>query len=126
MFVFVGDDEEVVLEVLLEVDVDVKDIECDDGMIIVLVFFVDYFKVKMVILEINLEMDFEVQEIIYLLFMFYLLVGDDVEQFECFVGLFNEFEDVQEIYYNGEFEDVQSVVGRLLVMCFVKQVCKRV
>ncbi|MGB3621135.1 YebC/PmpR family DNA-binding transcriptional regulator [Ketobacter sp. MCCC 1A13808] len=106
MFVFAGDDEEAALEALLEADADVKDIECDDGMITVLVPPADYFKAKTAILEINPETDFEVQEITYLPLMPHPLAGDDAEQFERFVGLLNELEDVQEIYHNGEFEDV--------------------
>ncbi|MAD47286.1 MAG: YebC/PmpR family DNA-binding transcriptional regulator [Oceanospirillaceae bacterium] len=103
MFVFAGDDEEPVLEALMEADVDVSDIDCEDGMITVLVPPTEFFKTKTALNELNPEIDFEVEEITYLPQTEHPIEGDDVEQFERFAGLINDLEDVQEIYHNGTF-----------------------
>ncbi len=103
MFVFAGDDEEPVLEALMEADVDVSDIDCEDGMITVLVPPTEFFKTKTALNEMNGEIDFEVEEITYLPTTEHPISGDDAEQFERFAGLLNDLEDVQEIYHNGTF-----------------------
>ncbi len=104
MFVFAGDDEEQALEALMMADVDVSDIECEDGMITVLVPPTEFFKTKTALQEMNPEIDFEVEEITYLPTMEHPLSGDDAEQFERFAALMNDLDDVQEIYHNGVFE----------------------
>ncbi|QQD20268.1 YebC/PmpR family DNA-binding transcriptional regulator [Venatoribacter cucullus] len=104
MFVFAGDDEEPVLEALMEADVDVNDIDCEDGMITVLCPPTDYFKAKTAVQELNPQVDFEVEEITYLPQTEHPLSGDDAAQFERFAGLLNDLEDVQHIYHNGVFE----------------------
>ncbi len=104
MFVFAGDDEETALETLMMADVDVADIDCEDGMITVLVPPTEFFKTKTALLEMDDSLDFEVQEITYLPTMEHPISGDDAEQFERFVGLLNDLEDVQEIYHNGQFD----------------------
>lgn len=104
MFVFAGDDEEPVLEALMEADVDVNDIDCEDGMITVLCPPTDYFKAKTALQELNPAIDFEVEEITYLPQTEHPVSGDDVAQFERFAGLLNDLEDVAHIYHNGVFE----------------------
>lgn len=103
MFVFKGEDEEKTLEALMEADVDVNDIECDDGMITVLVPPNDFFKCKTALNEAFGEVDFEVEEITYLPQSEHEITGDDVAAFEKFETLLNDLEDVQEIYHNGVF-----------------------
>ncbi|MEK9767232.1 MAG: YebC/PmpR family DNA-binding transcriptional regulator [Thalassolituus sp.] len=104
MFVFAGDDEEQALEALMMADVDVSDIDCEDGMITVLVPPTDFFKTKTALQEMNPEIDFEVEEITYLPTMEHPLSGDDAAQFERFAAFMNDLDDVQEIYHNGVFE----------------------
>ena len=104
MFVFAGDDEEPVLEALMEADVDVSDIDSEDGMITVLVPPTDFFKTKTAILGLNPEQEFEVEEITYLPQTEHPVSGDDAAQFERFASLLNDLDDVQEIYHNGVFE----------------------
>jgi YebC/PmpR family DNA-binding regulatory protein len=105
MFVFPGDDDEPALEALLMADVDVSDIEAEDGMITVLVPPTEFFKTKTAIIELQPDVEFEVEEITYLPQTAHPLSGDDAAQFERFVGMLNELEDVQEIYHNGEFSE---------------------
>lgn len=103
MFVFAGEDDEAVLEALLEADVDVSDVECEEGMVTVLVPPTEFFKTKTALLEMKPDLDFEVEEITYLPQTMHPISGEDAEQFERFAGLMNDLEDVQEIYHNGEF-----------------------
>lgn len=103
MFVFAGDDEEAPLEALMMADVDVSDIECEDGMITVLAPPSEFFKAKTALSEMDENIDFEMQEITYLPHMEHPISGDDVAAFERFTGLLNDLDDVQEIYHNGSF-----------------------
>ena len=91
------------MEILLDADVDVSDIECEDGMVTVLVPPNEFFKTKTALSEWREGIDFEVEEITYLPQMPHPISGDDTEQFERFAGLLNDLDDVQEIYHNGEF-----------------------
>lgn len=104
MFVFAGDNEEATLEALMMADVDVSDIDCEDGMITVLVPPTEYFKAKTALLEMNSSIDFEVEEITYLPQTEHPVSGEDVAQFERFAELINDLDDVQNIYHNGVFE----------------------
>jgi len=103
MFVFPGEDEEAILEALLEADVDVSDTEQEDGMITVLVPPTEFFKAKTAIRGVLPEVEFEMEEITYLPQTSHPIAPEDAEQFERFVGLLNDLDDVQEIYHNGEF-----------------------
>lgn len=103
MFVFAGDDEEPVLEALMEADVDVADMDCEDGMITVLVPPNEYFKAKTALTAMNADIDFEVEEITYLPQTSHPISGDDIAQFERFASLLNDLEDVQDIFHNGEW-----------------------
>lgn len=104
MFVFAGDDDEGPLEALLMADVDVSDVEAEDGMITVLVPPTEYFKTKVALQEMNPDIEFELEETTYLPQTEHPIEGEAVEQFERFASLMNELEDVQEIYHNGRFE----------------------
>ncbi|WP_341501212.1 YebC/PmpR family DNA-binding transcriptional regulator [Gallaecimonas sp. GXIMD4217] len=104
MFAFAGTDDEPVLEALMEADVDVSDVEADDGMITVLVPPTEFFKTKTTLLAMDPELSFEVEEITYLPQADHAIAGDDVELFERFAGMLNDLDDVQEIYHNGSFE----------------------
>lgn len=104
MFVFASEDEDGALEALMEADVDVSEIDLEDGLITVLCPPTDYFKAKTALQEWNAEIDFEAEEITYLPMSEQALSGDDAEQFERFCGLMNDLDDVQQIYHNGIFE----------------------
>lgn len=104
MFVFAGTDEEPVLEALMEADVDVQDIDCEDGMITVLCPPTDYFKAKNALQAWDAKVDFEVEEITYLPQSEHTISGDDVAAFERFAAMLNDLEDVQNIFHNATFE----------------------
>lgn len=102
IFVFAGDDEEAVLEALMEADVDVTDIECEDGKITVFAPHNEYFKAKQAVAEALGEVEFEVDEIQFVPQTSSQLSGDDVEMFERFLDMLNDLDDVQNVYHNAE------------------------
>ncbi len=102
IFVFAGDDEEAVLEALMEADVDVTDIELEDGKIAVFAPNTEYFKAKTALLERFGEIDFDVDEIQFIPQSFTTVSGDDVALFEKFLTMLNDLDDVQQVYHNVE------------------------
>jgi YebC/PmpR family DNA-binding regulatory protein len=103
IFAFNNDDEDAVLEVLLSADVDVTDIESDEGKVTVFMPPTDYFKAKQALLDSLGEIDFEVDEIQFLPKSMTTLNGDDIALFEKFIDLCNELDDVQNVYHDVEF-----------------------
>jgi len=99
---FKGDDEEAALEALLMADVDVTDIENEDGKITIFMPHTDYFKAKQALAESFGEIDFEVDEIQFLPQNTAPISGDDVEMFEKFLDMLNDLDDVQNVYHSAE------------------------
>jgi len=91
-----------VLEVLMEADVDVSDIENEEGTITVFTINSDYFKAKQALLDSFGEIDFEVDEIQFIPQNFTTIDGDDVELFEKFIAMLDDLDDVQQVYHNVE------------------------
>jgi YebC/PmpR family DNA-binding regulatory protein len=102
IFVFAYDDEEAVLEALMEADVDVTDIENEDGKITVFAPNTDYFKAKTALLDRCGELDFDVDEIQFIPHSFTTVSGDDAALFERFLTMLNDLDDVQQVYHNVE------------------------
>jgi len=100
---FKGDDEEAALEALMEADVDVTDIESDDGKITVFTPHTEYFKAKQALTDAFGEIDFEVDEIQFIPNTTTPIAGDDVDMFNKFYDMLNDLDDVQNIYHNAEF-----------------------
>jgi YebC/PmpR family DNA-binding regulatory protein len=101
-----SDDEEAVLEALLNADVDVSDIENEDGHITVFAPNTDYGLARQALCE-NFgddkdEIDFETDVIQFLPQATITLSGDDVETFEKMLDLLNDLDDVQNVYHNVE------------------------
>lgn len=103
IFVFSGDDEEAVLEALLMADVDVSDIEIDDGKISVFAPHTEYAKAKNALKDAFPEIEFDVDEIQFLAQIPKQIEGEDLEMFEKFIGLLEDLDDVQNVYYDAEF-----------------------
>ena len=95
-------DEEAVLEALMMADVDVTDIENEDGQITVFTPNNEYFKARQALTDTFGEIDFIVDEIQFLPQTSTRIEGDDVALFEKFVDMLNELDDVQNIYHNAE------------------------
>ncbi len=104
IFVFKGDDEEVVLEALMMADVDVTDIENEDGMITVFAPHTEYFKAKKALLDSIEGLEFEVDEIQFIPQTTAPVTGDDVAMFEKFMFMLNDVDDVQNVYHNAEID----------------------
>jgi YebC/PmpR family DNA-binding regulatory protein len=102
IFVFAGDDEEAVLEALMEADVDVTDIENEDGKISVFAPNTEYFKAKTALIERFGDIDFDVDEIQFIPQSYTTLNGDDVAMFDKFLAMLNDLDDVQQVYHNVE------------------------
>lgn len=105
VFVFKGDDEDAVLEILMEADIDVTDIECEEGMITVLAPNTEYFKVKTALTDAMPGIEFEVDDISYEPQTLTPVAGDDAVVFEKFLDALNDCDDVQKVYHNAELAE---------------------
>ncbi len=102
IFVFPHDDEEAVLEALMMADVDVSDIEHEEGMISVFAPNTEYAKAKQALTE-NFEgIEFEVDEIQFIPKVMAEVPADDMEMFEKFMEMLEDQDDVQNVYHNAE------------------------
>lgn len=97
-----GRDEESVLEALMMADVDVTDIEEEDGQINVFVPPTEYGKTNQALSDAYGEMDFDSAEIQFLPQTTMTLEGDELAQFEKLCDMLNDLDDVQNIYHNVE------------------------
>jgi len=102
ILMFSGQDEEAVLDSLLMDDVDVVDIENEEGMLTVFAPHTESFKAKKSLNDAFGEIEYEVDEIQFIAQNTAPLVGDDVETFETFTAMLNDLDDVQSIYHNVE------------------------
>ncbi len=99
---FKGDDEEAALEALMMADVDVSDIENEDGLITVFAPNTEYAKAKQALTEAFEGIEFEVDDIQFIPQTTTPVEGDDVEMFEKFLDMLNDLDDVQNVYHNAE------------------------
>ena len=102
ILMFSGQDEEAVLDALLLADVDVVDIENEEGMLTVFAPHTESFKAKKSLNGSFGEIEYEVDEIQFIAQNTAPLVGDDIETFETFTAMLNDLDDVQSIYHNVE------------------------
>ncbi len=105
IFAFKHDDEEAVLEALMEKDVDVTDIESENGIISVLAPHTEFNNVRTALLAAFPDTQFEMDEITYIPQTSCKVTGEDVETFDGFIAALNDCDDVQHIYHNAEFDD---------------------
>jgi len=102
IFVFKHDNEDTILEALMDADVDVSDIESEDGVISVFAPNSEYFKAKQALIDSLGEIDFQVDEIQFIPHAFTTVSGDDVASFEKFLAMLDDLDDVQQVYHNVE------------------------
>lgn len=106
IFVFAGNDEDAVLEALMEADVDVSDVECEDGKTSVFAPNTEYNKAKQALIDTlgNDEggFEFEVDEIQFIPQNMSPITGDDAAMFETFLDMLTDLDDVQNVYHNAE------------------------
>ena len=99
---FKGDDEEAALDALMNADVDVTDIENEDGQITVFAPHTEYFKAKQALIDELGEIDFEVDGIQFVPQVTTPISGEDIEIFEKFIEMLDSLDDVQNIFHNAE------------------------
>ncbi|GAB3383587.1 YebC/PmpR family DNA-binding transcriptional regulator [Spongiibacter taiwanensis] len=102
ILVFPGEDEEEALEALMEAEVDVSDIECEDGKISVFAPHTDFFKAKQALLDRFGEIEFDVEEIQFIPQTTTPISDEDMPLFEKFLDMLNDLDDVQNVYHNAE------------------------
>ena len=101
IFVFPHDDEDAVLEALLEADVDVTDVENEEGKLTVFAPNTEYFKAKTALTEMGIE-EFEVDEIQFVPQSYTQISDEDMPMFEKFLAILDDNDDVQQVYHNVE------------------------
>lgn len=105
IFSFKHDDEDTVLEALMEHDVDVAEIENEDGVITVYAPQTDFFKAKTALAESFPDLPIDVEEITFIPQLHTELKEEDIEVFDKFMDMLNDCDDVQEVYHNAELPD---------------------
>ncbi|MEA5026497.1 putative transcriptional regulatory protein YeeN [bioreactor metagenome] len=94
------DNEETMLETLINADVNVNDLESEDGMITVYVEPTELYKAKDAIDSLIPDAKFEVLEISMLPQSYVDLDDEDYQMFERFTNLIDQIDDVQQLYHN--------------------------
>ena len=98
---FKGDNSDEVLDALLTAEVDVTDVEAENGSVTVFAPPSEFYKAKQALLEAFPDVALDYQEIAFLPQSTTEITGDDLPVFEKFINMLNDCEDVQEIYHNA-------------------------
>ena len=99
--VFAGDDEEAVLDALMMADVDVSDLEYEDGKVSVFVPPTEHFKARQALQDAFGDIDFEVDEVQFIPQIAAELNAEDQEVLEKLLDMLNYVDDVQNVYCNA-------------------------
>ncbi len=102
ILVFAGDDEDAALEALMDADVDVTDIESEDGKLTVFAPHTEYFKAKQALQDAFEDIDFDVDEIQFVPQTTTPIAEEDMPNFEKFLNMLEDLDDVQNVYHNAE------------------------
>ena len=102
VFVFPGENEEEVLETLMAADVDVTDLESNDGKLTLFAPSAEFGKAKSALSEAWPELEMEVEEITFVPQMSAAISEEDLPMFDKFLDMLNDCEDVQDVYHNAE------------------------
>ena len=92
--------EDEAIEALLMGEVDVKEIEAEDGNVSIYGDPSDLYKIKDAILNARKDVEFIVDEVTYLPNETVLLEGEDKENFDKLISMLDDIEDVQKVYHN--------------------------
>ncbi|EIA20539.1 YebC/PmpR family DNA-binding transcriptional regulator [Listeria fleischmannii] len=96
-------DSEELLELLMEQDIDVRDIIDEDGQAIIYAEPTEFHNVQETLKASGIE-EFTVAEIEMLPQTEVTLEGDDLEKFEKLIDALEDLEDVQKVYHNVEID----------------------
>jgi len=101
LFSFAYDDEEAMLDALIMAEVEVTDIEVEDGLMTVYTAPNDFAKAQDAITELLGEVNFDVCELTMLPDEYVTVEGEEDKMlWDRLLSLLNECEDVQKIYHN--------------------------
>jgi len=95
-------DDEAVLEILMMEDVNVTDIEFEDGKITVFTENTEYFKAKKALMDNYKGIDFDIDEIQFVAKSTIPTSDIDMAIFDKFIDMLDELDDVQNIFHNVE------------------------
>jgi len=98
---FNGDNGDQVLEAMLDADVNVDDVECEDGRVTLFAPASEFYKAKTALLKAFPGTELLAEEITFIPQASKEISPDDVPMFEKFMNLLNDCIDVQEIYHNA-------------------------
>ena len=101
ILVFKGSEEEAALEALLMADVDVSDIESEDGKVTVFAPQTEYHKAKQALLDAIEGVDFEVDDIQFVPQTSVILSEEEQVAFDNLIDMLEYLEDVQNVYHNA-------------------------
>ena len=100
------EDEEAMMDALIMGEVDLKDIEVEDGQMTITVEPTDLNKAKDAIEGLIPEVSFDVLEDTMLPNEYVTLEGEDLKLFQRLVTLLDDVDDVQQVYHNvGNIND---------------------
>ncbi len=97
---FKGENEEEVLEAMLDADVNIDEIECQDGYLTILAPPDEFYNAKTALLQAFPEIELEVQEITFLPQSVKAISPEDLPMFQKFINMLYECDDVQDVYHN--------------------------
>ena len=101
LFVFPYEDEEGMLDILMDGDVDVVDLSCEDGTMTVKTAFTDFGKAQEVIEKAIPNVEFEVCEATLLPDEYVTLTAqEDIDAYHKLMDLLDEVDDVNKVYTN--------------------------
>lgn len=101
VFSFKGDNSDQVLEAMLEAEVDVNDVESEEGTITLFTPATEYNKAKQALQEAFPDVVLEVDEITFVPQASVNISADDLAMFEKFINMLNDCDDVQDVYHNA-------------------------
>ncbi len=102
VFSFKGENEDEVLEAMLTAEVDIDDVNSNEGQITIFTPVNEFYKAKQAFGEAFPDVTLEVDEITFVPQAYTEISADDVPVFEKLINMLNDCEDVQEIYHNAK------------------------
>ncbi len=94
------EDEEAMMDALIMAEVDLKDIEVEEGHMTITVAPQDLNKAKEAIDELIPDVTFDILELTQLPNEYVELAGEDLELFQRLIRLLDDVDDVQNVYHN--------------------------
>lgn len=94
------EDEEAMMDALIMAEVDLKDIEVEDGQMTITVEPTDLNKAQDAIAELIPDVNFDIMEDTMLPNEYVELEGEDLKLFQRLVTLLDDVDDVQQVYHN--------------------------